>query len=116
MLQRDRLSHPAAPQNANCLRGIHFEAHVSQNVIVAERLRDILEFDVARRGIYCGIRSSSIENNGVTHCAIVRLIINGQHGWRTLAELLSSLRAYLYCETLLAKIRRMQVLRHLLPT
>lgn len=46
MMQRDRFPDAASPQNANRLARLHIEAHMLQDVIVAERLRHIFEGDV----------------------------------------------------------------------
>src|SRR6266496_5554559 len=67
VLQRDRLSHAAAPEDANRFCGIDLKTHVSQDMIVAKGLRDVLEFDVAGRLIRWDLRDGSVDDYGVTH-------------------------------------------------
>src|ERR1700731_689474 len=46
MLQRDRLSHPAAPHDHACLPLVHEETDVVEDHVVIESLSDVDELDV----------------------------------------------------------------------
>ena len=54
MMQRHRLAHAAAPQDADRLARHHVEADVIEHDVVAEGFGDVAEFDVGRG--FCIVR------------------------------------------------------------
>src|SRR5690349_20345961 len=67
VLQGNRFSNSASAQDADGFRRVHFEADVTEHMIIAKCLGDVLELDIARILIGGVIRGGRVSNYEVTH-------------------------------------------------